>query len=61
MSLYDYNKSQELVEFDFHALLMGTIRKADDINLFKLKSVFPTEVEEFRKRYNAPGGKLETD
>jgi hypothetical protein len=37
---------------------MAAMRKADDTNLEKLKSVFPETLAELRARYNAPGGAL---
>lgn len=63
MSLYDYRTSINLSIEDppFYALIMSAIRKADDINLAKLTMVFPEVVEEFKQRYNAPGGMLENE
>jgi hypothetical protein len=38
---------------------MAAIRKADSYNAVRLKDAFPHIYEEFHKRYNAPGGRLE--
>jgi hypothetical protein len=63
MSLYDYKTAVGLEETSpsFYALLMATIRKAGDVELAKIESVFPGVVAEVRARYNAPGGMLEGD
>lgn len=59
MGLYDYIDSQKYCNDNFYALLMGAIRKADDLNMAKLEVVFPDVVKEMKARYNAPGGRLE--
>lgn len=61
MSLYDYEKSRDinLKDYSFAALIMGAMRKADDINLAKLEASFPDILNELKERYNSPGGKLE--
>ena len=63
MSLYDYQISIELAKADppFYALIMAAIRKADDVNLVRLDRVFPHIVNEFKRRYHAPGGMLPED
>ena len=63
MSLYDYNESKKLSVGDppFASLIMGAIRKADDINAAKLKSAFPGIFNELQARYNSPGGVLDDD
>jgi hypothetical protein len=60
MSLYEYKVSQEISAKDlpFYALIMAAFRKADSINLGKLRCAFPLTWLEFIKRYNAPGGRL---
>lgn len=60
MSHYDYVKSREIegLDFSFASIIMAAARKADDNNLMKLRSVFPTIVEELKERYNSPGGLL---
>jgi hypothetical protein len=37
---------------------MAAIRQADTFNLKILRGMFPDIFEEFRQRYNAPGGIL---
>lgn len=63
MSLYDYEKSKEIAQADypFYALIMAALRQADSINLLKLKACFPFIFQEFKERYNAPGGVLAGD
>lgn len=60
MSLFDYNASREISQSDppFYALIMSAMRKADDINGWKLKDAWPEVWDELQARYNAPGGKL---
>jgi hypothetical protein len=60
MSFHEYVVSRELAAIDppFYALIMAAVRKADTINLVKLRAAFPQVVAEFEDRYNAPGGKL---
>ena len=60
MSHFDYTYSKRLSVGDppFYALIMAAIRKADSVNLLQLEMAFPEVVDEFRKRYNSPGGFL---
>ncbi len=58
MSLYAYLTSRELEGYEFHALLMAAMRKADGENLALLQEAFPEEWDELKVRYNAPGGLL---
>jgi hypothetical protein len=60
MSLFDYIQAQEIEskDYPFYALLMSLIRRADTNNLAKLELMWPDIVDEFRQRYNAPGGRL---
>jgi hypothetical protein len=60
MSLHEYVISNKLTREDlpFYALIMAAMRKADDVNSFKLRAVFPEVWEELSVRYNAPGGYL---
>ena len=55
-----YLESQALSRGDpgFYALLFAMIRKADDINLALIDRAWPWAVDEFRQRYEAPGGAL---
>ena len=59
--LHAYLVSQELAKGDppFASFIFCAIRKADSQNLARLSMVFPELVDEFRERYNAPGGALE--
>lgn len=61
MSHYDYVESQRLasMNFSFATLIMGALRKADDINFRKLEQEFPEITAELKARYNARGGLLE--
>ena len=64
MSKYDYQRSQILEadrENSFYSLIMAAMRKADDVNIEKLKLVFSDTWQELNARYNAPGGKLENE
>ena len=63
MSLYDYKFSQEIAKQDppFCGLIMAAIRKADSINLRLFREAWPEVVEEFQRRYHAPGGILPED
>jgi len=60
MSLYDYRQSKEIAakDYQFYALIMAAMRKADTHNLIRLKSMFSGTWEELQARYNAPGGCL---
>ncbi len=60
MSLYEYRESQTLERQDagFYGLIMAAMRRADTMNLEKLKSCWPDVWVEFKNRYNAPGGLL---
>lgn len=63
MSLYDYQKSQEIqvADYPFYALIMAAMRQADSFNIATLKAGFPEIYDEFEKRYNAPAGRLKND
>lgn len=63
MSYHEYIASVEIgkQDYPFYGLLMAVIRKADSINLQKLQFAWPHLVDEFHRRYNAPGGVLEED
>ena len=63
MSLYSYNQSLEIAkhDYDFDALLMAAMRKADTYNTFALQLAFPNIWNELQERYNAPGGILDID
>ena len=58
MSLYDYRESRDIAahDYQFYALIMAAMGKADTHNLIRLKSVFPNTWNELEKRYHAPGG-----
>ena len=60
MSLYDYRESVEIAKRDapFYSLIMAAMRKADDMNEIRLRTVFPEVWAELSARYNAPGGLL---
>jgi len=62
-SLYDYLESQKIAAqgYTFYGLLGALVRKADTENLERIRKAFPGFVEMFVERYNAPGGKLDTD
>jgi hypothetical protein len=63
MSLYDYKVSRQVTtkQYPFYSLVMAAMRRADDINMEKLKRAWPDVHEELTKRYNAPGGELPED
>lgn len=58
MSFYDYQESIRIagMDFDFYALIMAAMRKADTGNLDALKRAFPLVYDELIARYSAPGG-----
>ena len=63
MSLYDYQKSQEIDRqgYPFYALIMAAMRKADSNNLVMLQTMWPTVWKDLQARYYAPGGILDSD
>jgi hypothetical protein len=63
VSRFDYEQSKRINQEDytFAALVMAAMRKADTMNGMLLAKVFPSIDAELRARYNAPGGRLETD
>ena len=63
MSLYDYRAAQEIVTADppFYALIMAAMRKADTVNMAKLRAAFPDTYREVEARYNAAGAVLPED
>ena len=60
MSFYSYQESIKLSEheYNFYALIMAAMRKADSINIIKLKRKWPDTWKELQRRDNAPGGLL---
>lgn len=63
MSLYDYERSSALDMADepFYALIMAAMRRADSTNMARLCAAWPDVYNELVARYNAPGGRLESD
>jgi hypothetical protein len=63
MSLYDYRESLKISVDDpgFAAFIMAAMRKADDINLERLKTAWPEIWKELFARYYADGGILPGD
>lgn len=63
MSLYDYEESKRVAAGDvpFYALIMAAMRRADSFNLHILQAAFPDVWDEVQARYNAQGGRLESD
>jgi hypothetical protein len=63
MSYFDYQCSVKIdtLSPSFAGIIMAAMRKADSFNLEVLRCTFPDLFEEFRQRYNAPGGLLRTD
>jgi len=58
--LYCYREGREIAGKDhgFYALIQAAMRKADDLNLRKLRTAWPELYDELKVRYNAPGGIL---
>ncbi|PQM45704.1 hypothetical protein C1Y40_04148 [Mycobacterium talmoniae] len=54
MSLYDYRAAHELTKADppFYALIMAAMRKADTVNLAKLRAAFPDTYREVEARWH---------
>lgn len=63
MSLFDYRAANKISAEDppFYALIMAAMRKADTVNLPKLRAAFPDTYREVDARYHAPGGVLPED
>lgn len=63
MSLYNYKISLEISASDppFAALIMSAIRKADTVNLGKLRMLYPEIYGEFHARYFSDEGGLPED
>ncbi len=63
MSLYDYEQSKKIFEADvsFDACIMAAMRGADTFNAARLRLAFPDMWDELQARYNAPGGRLDSD
>ena len=63
MSLYDYQKSQEIAskDYPFYSLIMAAMRQADSRNIEKLKYMFLETYDELEQRYNSPGGILKKE
>jgi hypothetical protein len=60
MSLHSYQQSIEISakEYQFSALIMAAIRKADSVNTRILSLAFPDIAQELDARYESPDGKL---
>lgn len=63
MSLHEYEAAKHLVGYgtSFHALLMAAMQQADTTNAAELRAAWPDVADELDARYNAPGGRLDTD
>lgn len=63
MTFYDYEASKRLAagDYPFYALVMAAFRQADTHNTQILRLAWPKIWREFEARYNAPGGRLESD
>jgi hypothetical protein len=61
VSLMSYLQSREISgmrDWDFSALVMAAMRKADTHNFALLADAFPEIAAELQARYDAPGGAL---
>ena len=60
MSHYDYKRAVQLIVADepYYAFIMAAMMKADDVNLPKLKALWPHIWDEVNARFNASGGRL---
>ena len=64
MSLVSYMQSREISymrDWDFSALIMAALRKADTENFALLVDAFPGIAAELKARRSAPGGVLTED
>lgn len=63
MSLYEYEEGMEIAAKDppFYALIQAAMREADSNNIELLKECWPEIWLELRARYNAPGGRLQSE
>jgi hypothetical protein len=63
VSLYDFQASRHIAELDppFAALIMAAYRKSDTGNSALLEQAFPDICRELRRRYEAPGGVLDSE
>lgn len=51
-------KAIEIPANAFYSLIMAAARQAGSEEIEKLERAFPDAINELRKRYNAPGGRL---
>lgn len=63
MSLYDYEKSKEILSTDptFASLIMAAAKKAGTKAFGKLQATFPRIMAQYKRRCHAPGGYLDGD
>jgi len=56
-TVYDYKESLKIAanDYQFAALIMAAMRKADSWNLAKLKVEWPEIWEKLQELYNTPG------
>ncbi len=55
---YAYSKGREIEQADypFDAIIQAAMRKADSVNMVRLREAFPLEYQDLTERYNLPGG-----
>ena len=63
MSYHEYEQGLQIaaLDFPFYALIQAAMRQADTDNLDSLRRAFPRVYDDYRARYNAPGGRLPED
>lgn len=63
MSLFDYKIATQLKDWDtpFYALIMAAMWRGDTDNVQRLRAAFPDVWDELNARYNAPGGRIDSD
>lgn len=63
MSLYDYEKSKEILKGDptFASLIMAVAKKSNVWQFEKLNTAFPKLIDEYSRRRHSPGGLLDGD
>ena len=63
LNLIDYEISKRIsaIDLPFASLIAAAMRKADSDNFARLKQAFPELTNDFKLRFNAPGGVLLKD
>ena len=63
MGYQDYKTSITIVSkgYSFYSIIMAAMRRADELNLGRLKRLWPDVYDEWKRRNKTPEGKLTQD